>query len=419
MKLSRFGEKYFTPSGIVTLMEDLGTALSVNPDMIFMGGGNPSRIPDMEALFRKQLTDIVQDEQSLHQMIGVYQSPQGEPQLLKQIAALLRNEFGWNLSEKNIALCNGSQSAFNILFNMFAGEYADGTHKTIQLPLAPEYLGYADIGLSEPFFQAAKPAIDILPDRFFKYRVDFDQLKVTDTTGAICVSRPTNPTGNVLTDEEVAHLDALAREHDIPLIIDGAYGTPFPNIIFTEVEPHWNSNTIVVLSLSKLGMPGVRTGIVIAREEVIQCFTQTNTILSLANGNLGPAIVKGLFDSGEILSASRQIVQPFYRSRAMKAVESFQRELGDLPYYIHEPEGAIFLWLWFKDLPVSSQVLYERLKERGVLVVAGHHFFVGIDEDWAHQHECIRVTYSQSAEVVDKGIAIIADEVKRIYEQGK
>lgn len=48
----------------------------------------------------------------------------------------------------------------------------------------------------------------------------------------ICVSRPTNPTGNVITDEELLKLDALANQHGIPLVIDNAYGVPFPGIIF-------------------------------------------------------------------------------------------------------------------------------------------------------------------------------------------
>ena len=44
----------------------------------------------------------------------------------------------------------------------------------------------------------------------------------------ICVSRPTNPTGNVITDEELMKLDLLAQQRDIPLVIDNAYGVPFP-----------------------------------------------------------------------------------------------------------------------------------------------------------------------------------------------
>ena len=55
MKLSAFGEKFTGKSGIVELMDDLGQALVENPDMIFMGGGYPSRLLDVESLFQQRL----------------------------------------------------------------------------------------------------------------------------------------------------------------------------------------------------------------------------------------------------------------------------------------------------------------------------------------------------------------------------
>ena len=61
--------------------------------------------------------------------------------------------------------------------------------------------------------------------------------------------------------------------------------------------------------------------------------------------------------------------------------------------------------------------MYERLKRRGVLIVPGHNFFMGMDDDWSHQHECIRVSYAQDADVVQRGIAIIADEVRQAYAE--
>ncbi len=337
--------------------------------------------------------------------------------MLDAIAELLNHEYGWAIARDNIALSNGSQAAFFVLFNLFAGDYADGSKKKIQLPLTPEYLGYSDLGISEDFFTATRPSIEILDDGFFKYHVDFDELKITSETGALCVSRPTNPTGNVISDEELTKLDALARAHQVPFIVDGAYGTPFPNILFVDAQPHWNSNTILVLSLSKLGLPGARTGIVIADPAIIQAFAKANTILSLATGNFGPAVARHLLRDGKILRLSREVVAPFYRTRMEMAVARFKSALGDLPCLIHKPEGAIFLWLWFKDLPISSELLYQRLKTRGVLVVSGHHFFPGLAEDWPHRHECIRVTYCQEPETVARGAAIIADEVRRVYRE--
>ena len=245
--------------------------------------------------------------------------------------------------------------------------------------------------------------------------MDFTQLRITSNTGALCVSRPTNPTGNVISDDEMARLDALAREHRVPFIVDGAYGTPFPNILFAHATPTWNDNTVLVLSLSKLGLPGARTGIVVARPELIQAFARANTILNLACGNFGPALLHQLLLDDQVLPLSRTQVAPFYRQRMESAVACFKRHLGDLPVYIHKPEGAIFLWLWFKDLPISSQQLYERLKARGVLVVSGHHFFPGLEDDWRHCHECIRVTYCQDEARVEQGARIVGELVREIY----
>jgi valine--pyruvate aminotransferase len=222
----------------------------------------------------------------------------------------------------------------------------------------------------------------------------------------------------VLTDDEISHLDQIARDQDIPLIIDGAYGLPFPAIIFEQASPHWNDNTILALSLSKLGLPGVRTGIIVAREDIIDAYTNANTIVSLACGNLGPALARALFDSGEILSITRDHVTPFYRERAATTLQWFRQELGELPYHIHKPEGAIFLWLWFEDLPISSRELYQRLKKHGVLIVPGHNFFIGIDDDWAHKHQCIRVSYARDAATVRRGVEIIANEVALAYAEG-
>ena len=416
MKLSAFGEKYTGRSGIVDLMTDLGEALHINPDIISMGGGNPSRIPEAEALYRKHLLSLVEASDGVYNTLGKYQPPQGDEKLLGQLAALLRKEYGWPVTTKNVAISNGGQSAFYVLSNLLAGKFSDGTIKQIQFPLVPEYLGYTDSGLEKNFFTATRPTIDILDDHVFKYRVDFDNLNVTESTAAFCVSRPTNPTGNVLTDEEVRQLDAIAVANDIPMIIDGAYGTPFPNIIFDEVSPHWNNNTILLLSLSKLGLPGVRTGFIVASEEIIHAYAAANTILNLACGNVGPAIASKLFEDREVFELSKKVIMPFYRDKAFNTMDKFILAMDDLPFYVHKPEGAIFLWLWFKDLPVSSARLYEILKEAGVLIIPGNDSFAGLDKDWAHAHECIRVSYAQDEEQVSKGVEIIAREVRKLYK---
>ena len=419
MKLSAFGEKFGASSGIQILMDDIGAALASGRDMIMMGGGNPAVIPEVEGLFKQRLEHLSQQPDRVSQLLSSYDPPQGNSILIKDLAALFRKQLGWQVTEKNIALTNGSQSGFFMLFNLFAGPCNDGTSRQIQLPLAPEYIGYADAGLGPEFFNAAHPQIDELGKRQFKYRVQFDELTIGQQTGAICVSRPTNPTGNVITDEEIEHLDAMARANDVPLIIDGAYGVPFPGLIFTKATPFWNDNTIVCLSLSKLGLPSARTGIIVANEEVIQAVARTNAIINLASGNFGAALTEEIVRSGEIIRLSNDIVKPYYEDQLAFTQKTLHQHMGDsIPWAMHKPEGTMFSWLWFKDLPISSQELYERLKARDVIVVSGHHFFPGIKDDWQHRHECIRINYAaQSRERVEQGIAIIAEEVKKAYAE--
>ncbi len=416
MKLSRFGRKFSQQAGIISLMEDLGNALA-DGDMIMMGGGNPGFVPEVETALRDAMRRITDDPASFRRLVGVYDPPQGEKVFVKAMADLLRERFGWPVGPEHIALTNGSQSAFFMLFNLFAGEFEDGSRRRILLPMTPEYIGYADAGLAEDFFIAARPLIETIDAHTFKYRVDFDALPLDASIGALCVSRPTNPTGNVLTDDEMQHLSALARQWDIPLIVDGAYGLPFPNLVFTEVKPVWDDHLILCLSLSKFGLPAARTGIVIAQPSIIKALTSINAIMNLAPGSLGAMLVTDLVRSGGILELSERVVKPFYQAKAERAFAHLRDALDGLPYALHVPEGAMFLWLWLKDLPISSFELYQRLKARGVLVVSGHYFFPGLQEPWDHASQCLRITYSQDDATVARGLALLADEVWSVYQQ--
>ncbi|MEZ9597968.1 valine--pyruvate transaminase [Vibrio sp. 10N.286.46.A8] len=415
MQFSKFGEKFNRYSGITRLMDDLNDGLRT-PGAIMLGGGNPAAIPAMLDYFNQASADMLASGELIAALAN-YDGPQGKDSFIKSLAAMLKETYGWDISEKNISLTNGSQSGFFYLFNLLAGQQPDGSHKKILLPIAPEYIGYGDAGIDDDIFISYHPEIELLENRQFKYHVDFEQLKVDDSVAAICASRPTNPTGNVLTDEEVRKLDKLARENNIPLLIDNAYGLPFPNIIFEDVEPFWNENTILCMSLSKLGLPGVRCGIVIASEEVTQALTNMNGIISLAPSSVGPAIANHMIEKGDLLRLSSEVIKPFYKDKSLRAVELLQEAIDDPRFRIHKPEGAIFLWLWFDELPITTMELYDRLKARGVLIVPGEYFFIGQEDEWDHAHQCLRMNYVQDDEAMQKGINIIAEEVKKAYSE--
>ena len=417
MDFSDFGKRFAGKIGIGELMDDLGDALVADPAPLMLGGGNPAHVPEVQAIFKKRMEVILSTPGEFERIIGNYDTPQGAKVFIGALAELFRNEFGWNIGPENIALTNGSQNAFFSLFNLFAGKVDGGSSKQILLPLAPEYIGYSEVGLEPDFFRSARPEIELLDDRLFKYRVDFDQLKIDDQVGAICFSRPTNPTGNVVTDEEVSRLREIANSRGIPLVIDNAYGTPFPNIIYSDAQPVWDDNIVLCLSLSKFGLPSLRTGIVVARKEIIRVVSRMTSVFSLAPGSLGPALALDLVKSGEITRVSNEVVKPFYEEKAKRAVAQLRKEVSShVKMRIHKPEGALFLWLWFEGLPISNQELYQRLKQKGVLVVSGHYFFPGMEQDdWSHKNQCIRITYAQDDGVVKQGISVIAQEIQTLF----
>ena len=409
--LSNFAKNLAMESGIGRLMDDLGHSIR-QADQIMLGGGNPAAIPAVQACFQERLQELASDGSRLGRLLGDYDPPQGNVEFLTAISDLLRKQFKWSVGPENVALTQGSQSAFFALFNIYGGTYSGGQKKRILFPLAPEYIGYCDMGLESGLFTANRPQIDHLDEHIFKYRVDFEHLQLDDSIGAICVSRPTNPTGNVLTDQEVSHLSRLAAERGIPLMLDNAYGMPFPGVVFTEARPIYDDHVIVCMSLSKLGLPATRTGIVVANPQVIRMISHVNAVINLAPSGVGAAIALDLVRSGRILDLSRDVIRPYYLERQQFAVDCLHRTMKGLNYRIHKPEGAFFLWLWLPDLSITTLELYQRLKQRGVIVVPGEYFFPGMDEPWDHKHQCLRINYAQPADKVEKGFQRIADEIK-------
>lgn len=394
-------------------MEDLGQALAAGGDIIMMGGGNPAHIPGVEAVWRRRLEEILAKPGAMEAMLGDYDTPRGRPEFLKTMAEFFDRAFGWSLDEGNIAVTIGSQAANFLLFNLLAGNDA-GARKKILFPIVPEYIGYASQGISSDMFRAWKPRIELLDNHNFKYRINFGD--IGDDVAAICLSRPTNPTANVVTNEEMERLAKMAEERGIYLIVDNAYGQPFPNVVFNDATPVWHDRVIHTFSLSKLGLPGTRSGIVVANKEVISRLSVMNASMVLSTCSIGQIITQPLFESDEVTRLCREVIEPFYQQRSKQTRQWVSECFDDsLDYHVHLCEGAFFLWLWFRDLPITDKELYERLKARNVLVVPGSYFFEGLDEPWRHKQECIRITYCAKPESVRRGIEIIAEEVKRAY----
>ena len=417
MKFSALGTRLAGGSGIENLMHDLGHALADtgSPAPHMLGGGNPAHIPEMEAVWSARMREILADPSTLRRTLAIYDPPRGNSACIAALASLLQRELGWAVGPENIAVVPGGQTAFFFLFNLFAGRTAEGSQGKILFPLMPEYIGYANQSLEAGSFTALRPRIEETGPHRFKYHIDFANLNPGPDVRAICVSRPTNPSGNLLSDAELARLESVASTGDIPLIIDNAYGWPFPGIVFGKASSLWTDHTIHVMSLSKFGLPGTRTAFIVAPPEVAAAVSSMMAVTGLANGNFGQAIAGPLIANGEITRLSKEIILPYYlskRNNALAAIEEFFPD--DSAYSLHESEGAMFLWLWLKNSPRTSRKIYERLKAQGVLVVPGEYFFFGLPDDgWAHRHECLRISFAMPDKEVRAGLKIIAAESRQ------
>ena len=72
-ELSEFGQGLCTGSGIGELMEDLGAALASGGERIRMlGGGQPAHIPEVDAVWRRRMEEIMAEEGGLERGLGVH-----------------------------------------------------------------------------------------------------------------------------------------------------------------------------------------------------------------------------------------------------------------------------------------------------------------------------------------------------------
>ena len=400
-------------------MQDLTIAAPPVGQLYPMGGGNPAHIPEVEDALRQIASEVVDDTKRFTQMVGDYDAPQGHERFRAALAERLSGLFNQPLSASNIAITNGSQASFEILFNAFAGAFSDGSWRHIELPITPEYVGYNDMGRqARPILRSTPARIDLIGDQQFKYGIDLDRFELNvRTSGAVCLSRPTNPSGNVVTDAELTHVAQQCAVTEVPLIIDGAYGLPFPGMIYTQATPFWDDNTILCLSLSKLGLPGVRTGIIVAATQVTELIRNANAINGLAPTRVGPELVLPLLSNHRLDELCETVIRPHYLSKQSLALNTLLEAAKGLPIRVHRADGAMFLWVWFENLPGGTQKLYELAAAEGVVTVAGHHFFQGLTRQWQHANECLRVNYAGDPNTVETGIKRLITLARRLYDE--
>jgi valine--pyruvate aminotransferase len=419
--LTKIGAQMSNLTGVRAIMKDIIETLRAGAgrDFINLSAGNPLILPEVEQLWRDCTVDLLNSSE-YGEVVCRYGSSQGYAPFIEAVVNDFNQRYGLSLTDRNILVTPGSQTLYFYAANAFGGytESSPTSLKQVVLPLSPDYTGYGGVALSPESLIAYKPTLDIDASAHrFKYRPDFSQLLINESTGCVIFSRPCNPTGNVLTDEEVNKIAALAAPYDVPVFIDSAYAPPFPALNFTDMTPVFGDNIIHCMSLSKAGLPGERIGIAIGDEKVIQVLECFQTNMCIHPSRYGQAIASRAINSGKLAHISETVIRSFYQNKFTVLESTLDAAMPkDLPWLLHRGEGAIFAWLWFQDLPMTDWEFYQLLKQVGVIVVPGSSFFPGLREDWEHKHQCLRISLTGSDEEIAIAMQKLAKVASEVYQ---
>jgi aspartate/methionine/tyrosine aminotransferase len=235
-----------------------------------------------------------------------------------------------------------------------------------------------------------------------RWALDVEELNaaVTDATKVVMVCNPNNPTGHVLTSEEMDAVIAAADRVGAWLVCDEIYRG-------AEVEGDDSSPTfwgrydkvVVTSGLSKaFAMPGLRIGWVVAPEPLIHDIWVRHDYTTLTPGMVSDVLAGVAMQPRNrrwILARTRGIIR-----KHLPQLEDWLGTHADIFRYVRPVAGAITYVEY--DLPVASSDLTERIRaERSVLLVPGDMFGLGTG---------IRFGYGFDMEHTLKGLARV-DEV--------
>ena len=191
---------------------------------------------------------------------------------LRDVVAAFASKFRhiepW--SAENVVLSPGAKP---IIWNILSALLGPGDEFVYFDPAYPAYASCSS------YLGAKTVPIPLLEEK--NWRMDLDELerRVSDRTKALMINSPHNPTGGVLTKEDLERIAGIAERHDVIVIADEIYSRKFYDREFHSIVsvPGMRERTIVVDGFSKAyAMTGWRLGYAIMPPEIAKVVTLFN-----------------------------------------------------------------------------------------------------------------------------------------------
>jgi len=258
------------------------------------------------------------------------------------------------------------------------------------------------------FAHGVPVVVETKPENGYKLMPEELEAAITDKTKYLILGYPSNPTGAVMTLEDLAKIrDVLLKHPDIIVISDELYcelnyidGRPSSLIQFSELA----DRVIMVNGFSKsFAMTGFRIGYLVGPEQLIAPMTKIHQYCIMSSPSMAQfAIIEAALNGDNEVDKMRKE----YNHRRRVIVEGLKNAGLDC----FEPFGAFYAFPSIKGLGLSSQEFCERfLLEHGVAIVPGNAF-----------GECgegyVRISYAASLENIKEAMERLADFVKELKE---
>ncbi|MFF8833770.1 aminotransferase class I/II-fold pyridoxal phosphate-dependent enzyme [Streptomyces sp. NPDC015131] len=405
-------------SGIRSIMEDIAAAGQDvdDGDWLNLSPGNPSHIPEVVSAWQR-LTREALDERFVEASTR-YGPSRGTGGLVDALVGYFNLTYGWSIGPENVVVGPGSQMLSFIAATLFTGPGGDGRVRPLVLPRLPDYTGYQGLVMDPGGIVGVEPLVVDEGPHSFHYAVDTEALARLDTMGMMLLSSPANPTGSSLDAADLKALTDIAERRDVPLVVDHAYGEPFPGVVQTRVAPVLHPHVLNLFTFSKAGLPGERIAFAIGPAELIDPMVSFIANSALHAPQLVQATVESALTGRDIDVLTTRHITPYYKAKRAMAEALLEEALPDtLRWRLHSSDGGMFCWLhidhdWFDDLE-----LYELLKRKKMFVVPGRHFFVApLDTPFLRTHgrRCVRLSLSPNEWAVAEGVNRLAEALREL-----
>jgi arginine:pyruvate transaminase len=295
-----------------------------------------------------------------------YTDGRGDQHTLQAVADHLTRRSGLAVSTDNILCVAGTQ---NGLFTAMLTLAEMGDEVIVPDPYYATY--EAVVAASGARFVA----VPTLPESRFHLTAEALEAAITPRSRVLLLNSPSNPTGAVLSADEIEAIGAVCEQHDLWIIADevyadisftGSFASPFDH-------PRFRSRTVSVASISKShALPGFRSGWLAAPAELIERATLVAEVaLFGAQPFLADALAIALNDEHAEVAALRDT----FETRARTLVNAFA---GSDAATARMPEGGMFVMVDIRRTGLTGeQFAWKLLDEHQVVVMPGESFGTG------------------------------------------